>query len=613
MAFDERFLEELKARLSLAEVVGRRVKLTRRGREHLGLCPFHNEKTPSFTVSDAKGFFHCFGCQAHGSVFDFVMRTEGLSFPEAVEKLAREAGMEPPRSTPEARAADAARAGLYDLMEQATQWFQSQLRTAAGARALGYLRDRGLDEATIARFRLGYAPDHRAMLKQAMAARGFAVERQLEAGLLVAPKGGGEPYDRFRDRITFPIADRRGRIIAFGARAMGDAKPKYLNSPDTPLFHKGRSLYNLAAARAAAHEAGAVIAAEGYMDVIALCRAGLGHAVAPLGTALTEEQLAELWRMAAEPILCFDGDEAGRRAAHRAAMRALPLLKPGFSLRFVELPPGEDPDSLLQARGAAALRQLFETTTPLVELVWRRELEGRALDTPERRASFRSDLGRLVQTIGDAGVREYYRREFQSRLQQLFPDPRVRGPEPRWRGAGPARPSSRVPPSRLNAGLVNARNREQEILSIVLRFPALADEVLEDLNSLHFQASDLDRLRRAILEVVGSGDGLDLGRLRHDFSGGGLSKLIEQLTGPKGPGFRALRPDVTLEQARVVLADAIASHRLSTLEDEMREATAAAEREPCEANVARLSALKAELERARDEARRAAGADSFGM
>lgn len=613
MAFDERFLEELKARLSLVEVVARRVKLTRRGREHTGLCPFHNEKTPSFTVSDAKGFFHCFGCQAHGSVFDFVMRTEGLSFPEAVEKLAREAGMEPPRATPEARAADAARAGLYELMEQAAQWFHSQLRTSAGARALAYLRGRGLDEAAIARFRLGYAPDSRAMLKQAMAARGFSVERQLEAGLLVAPEGGGEPYDRFRDRVIFPIGDRRGRTIAFGARAMGEAKPKYLNSPETPLFHKGRALYNHAEARAAAHEAGTVIAAEGYMDVIALCRAGLAHSVAPLGTALTEEQLAELWRAAPEPILCFDGDEAGRRAARRAAARALPMLKPGHSLRFVELPQGEDPDSLLQARGAAALRQLFETTTPLVELLWRRELEGRTLDTPERRASFRSDLSGVVQTIGDRSVREYYAREFGARLQRLFPDPRAGGLRPARRAAGPVRPASLVPPARLAAGLVNARNREQEILSIVLRFPALADEALEDLNSLHFQASDLDRLRRAILEVVGSGDGLDLGRLRHDFTGGGLSNLIEHLTGPKGPGFRALRPEVTLEQARLVLADAIASHRLSTLEDEMREAVAAAEREPCEANDARLSALKVELERARDEARREAGADSLGM
>jgi DNA primase len=271
------------------------------------------------------------------------------------------------------------------------------------------------------------------MLKQALSARGFAEALQLEAGMLVAPEGGGEPYDRFRDRIVFPIADRRGRTIAFGARAMGDVKPKYLNSPDTPLFHKGRSLYNLAEARSAAHDAGTVIAAEGYMDVIALCRAGLAHSVAPLGTALTEEQLGELWRMAAEPILCFDGDEAGRRAAHRAAERALPLLKAGFSLRFVELLPGEDPDSLLQSRGAAALRQAFETTTPLGELLWRRAVEGRALDTPERRAGFRKELGELVGRIDDPTVRDYYGRDFKARLDGLF------APPARGAAAGPTR------------------------------------------------------------------------------------------------------------------------------------------------------------------------------
>ena len=600
MAFPDRFLEELRGRVSLVELVGRRVKLTRRGRESTGLCPFHNEKTPSFTVSDAKGFYHCFGCQAHGSAFDFVMQTEGLGFPEAVEKLAREAGMEIPRPSPEARAAEEARAGLHELLEQAARWFQSQLRTQAGARALAYLRARGLDEATIQRFGLGFAPDHRGMLKQALSARGFAVALQLEAGMLVAPEGGGEPYDRFRDRIVFPIADRRGRTIAFGARAMGDVKPKYLNSPDTPLFHKGRSLYNLAEARAAAHDAGTAIAAEGYMDVIALCRAGLAHSVAPLGTALTEEQLGELWRMAAEPILCFDGDEAGRRAAHRAAERALPLLKAGFSLRFVELPPGEDPDSLLQSRGAAALRQAFETTTPLGELLWRRAVEGRALDTPERRAGFRKELGELVGRIDDPTVRDYYGRDFKVRLDGLFAPPRGAPPQAR---RGFARFPG--PPQRIAARLAlgpgeGPRARERLILALALNHPDLLDDVLEELNALEFQAPDLDRLRRAILEQAGLGGGLDLARLKQHFTGSALSTLVEDLTGPKASSLEPFaRPGAALDEARKGWAFVLGLHRLSGVEAEIRDAEAALEAEWTDAAWARLQAAQAERERAR--------------
>ena len=614
MRFSPQFLDDLRARLPVSEVVRQRVQLKKAGREWKGLSPFNKERTPSFFVNDDKAMWFDFSSGQNGTIFDFVMRTEGLSFPEAVERLARDVGMEVPRPTPEARAADEARAGLHELMESAAQWFQSQLRTAAGGRALAYLRARGLDDASIRRFRLGFAPDHRAMLKQALEARGFGRAKQLEAGVLVAPEGGGEPYDRFRDRIVFPIGDRRGRVIAFGARAMADVKPKYLNSPDTPLFHKGATLYNFSEARKAAHEAAAIIVAEGYMDVIALTRAGLAHAVAPLGTALTETQIELLWKTCAEPILCFDGDKAGRWAAHRAAERALPLLKAGYSLRFVELPPGEDPDSLLQARGAAALRQLFENTTPLDELLWRRALEGRPLDTPERRAKFRKDLRELARLPGDPIVREHYEREFDVRFQQLFPDPRRRTRDKGWEKRPSAYNAGLLgSPAQLNAGVANARNREQEILSILLRFPPLADELLEELISLHFQAPDLDRLRGAILEVVGSGSGLDLGRLRHDFTDGSLSNLIDRLAGPKGPGFRALRPGVTLDQARVVLEDAIASHRLAELENEMREATANAEREPSEANHARIVALLAELERARNAASREAGAEDLRM
>ncbi|HZD26552.1 MAG TPA: DNA primase, partial [Alphaproteobacteria bacterium] len=404
MAFPQAFLDELRARTGLAELVGRRVRLVRRGREHTGLCPFHNEKTPSFTVNEDKGFYHCFGCGAHGSAIDFVMQTENLSFPEAVEKLALEAGLEVPRERPEDREREARRRSLYDVMEAAAEWFEAQLAGQIGAGARDYLAGRGVRPQTVGRFRLGYAPERREALKAALLARGFAEAQLVEAGLLIRPEDGGDSYDRFRQRLIFPITDRRGRVVAFGGRALAEQKAKYLNSPETPLFHKGRLLYNLAGAREAVREAGTVLVTEGYMDVIALAEAGFGHAVAPLGTALTEEQMQELWRLAPEPVLCFDGDNAGQRAAFRAAERALPLLKPGHSFRFVGLPPGEDPDSLVRGQGAGAMRALVEAAEPLGAVIWRMATEGQSFNTPERRAGLRQALREAVARIADPVV-----------------------------------------------------------------------------------------------------------------------------------------------------------------------------------------------------------------
>ncbi|MEE8443781.1 MAG: DNA primase, partial [Alphaproteobacteria bacterium] len=329
MAFPPRFLDDIRDRAGLVDIVGRRVKLTRKGREHSGLCPFHNEKTASFTVSEDKGFYHCFGCAAHGDVIAFVMNTENLSFPEAVEQLAGLAGLPMPVESPEERAREQRRAGLAEAVEAAAVWFESQLRAPTGKAALNYLRGRGLDDETTARFRLGYAPGSGDSLNQALTAQGFEEKTLIEAGLLRRPGDGRAPYGFFRDRVMFPIADKRGRTVAFGARLMGDAKAaKYINSPETPLFHKGATLYNLNLAIPALREGAEVIVAEGYMDVIALDAAGFHGAVAPLGTALTEAQIGALWRHAAEPVLCFDGDDAGARAAGRAAERALPLLRP---------------------------------------------------------------------------------------------------------------------------------------------------------------------------------------------------------------------------------------------------------------------------------------------
>ena len=371
MAFPPGFLDELRTRHSLSDVVGRKVTLKRKpNAEYAGLCPFHHEKSPSFTVNDKKGFFYCFGCHEKGDVVGFVMKTEGLSFPEAVEKLAREVNLPVPHATPVERERAERVSTLQQVVEEAARWFQKQLRLPVGRQGLDYLRGRGLDDTTIDDFRLGFAPDSRDGLLAHLKRENVPIDKIVEAGLAIQPEDSSrEPYDRFRGRVMFPINDRRGRVIAFGGRVMGAGEPKYLNSPETPLFHKGANLYCLDRARQAATKDQPVIVAEGYMDVIALHGAGFTGAVAPLGTALTEGQLGELWKLADEPYLCFDGDNAGRRAASRAAERALPLLRAGKSLRFLSLPAGEDPDSLIRTRGADAMRRSLDLARSLSDVV----------------------------------------------------------------------------------------------------------------------------------------------------------------------------------------------------------------------------------------------------
>lgn len=535
MAFPSGFLEELRDRLPLSEVVGRRVKLTRKGRELSGLCPFHSEKTPSFWVNDEKGVFHCFGCAASGDGVEFVMRTEGLSFPEAVERLAGLAGMEVPHTSPEERACEERRKTLVDATEAACQWFEKQLRTEAAQRAVAYLKARGLDGKTAARFRLGYAPDARAALRAAMNAAGFADALLAEAGLIGIPEDGGVPYDRFRDRIVFPIADARGRIIAFGGRALADHQgAKYLNSPETPLFNKSRVLYGLPFARAAAQEKGEIVVVEGYMDAIALHQAGIAHAVAPLGTAVTEEHIEALWRLAAEPILCLDGDSAGMRAAARAAERAIPILRPGFSLRFATLPEGEDPDSLVRKPGAeggpAAFARILAAARPMVEEIWRGETEGRVFDTPERRAGLEARLEALANRIRDGRVRGHYRTVLRdklrammaphggqaSRAQQSGPGSRPgsgwASPQFRdsaWRSKGLGYPTGRAgkPSAFERLAGVQARFDAQNMLErLLLAAPILHSKILgqvaEDLGSISFFDRLLDSLRAEVLHLA---------------------------------------------------------------------------------------------------------------
>ena len=582
MAFPPQFLDELRARLSVSDVVGRKVRLVRKGREHSGLCPFHNEKTPSFTVNDEKGFYHCFGCGAHGDVIGFAMETEGLSFPEAIEKLAGEAGLEVPRASPEERARDVRRATLYDVVEQACLWFEAQLRSPEGRAGHDYLRRRGYSDADIARHRLGYAPDGRGRLAAALKAHGIERGQLVEAGLIKLADNGGEPRDYFFNRVIFPIGDRRGRIIAFGGRILDDGQPKYLNSPDTPLFHKGRVLYGWANAREAARDSGTVIVTEGYTDVIALVRAGFGYSVAPLGTALTEEQIVELWRMADEPVLCFDGDNAGQRAAFRAANRALPLLKPGKSLRFVVLPAGEDPDSLIRGQGPTAMTALIERARPLVDIIWDMERAQGRIDTPEQRAALEGRLNTRVAEIAERGVQYQYQQEFRTRLRELL--------RPQWRNTGgkagglrdqkrggnrskygnfgakqeQVRAAGIQPPG--NFGALN-RLHDHMLLALLINHPTLIDSAVEPLGDISLNSEPLDRMLREILNQTVNSPELDSPALQRHLHETGFADQLGMVLHPRiYRQASGTAPDAHPDDAATLLQDIVLRNRRSRLE-----------------------------------------------
>jgi len=575
MSIAPEFVDELRSRLSIASVIGGRVRLQKRGRDHTGLCPFHKEKTPSFTVSEEKGFFHCFGCGAHGDVVGFVMRSDNLSFPEAVERLARDAGMQVPASTPEERQREEQRATLHSALEAAAAWFEAQLRAGIGRPGLDYFKRRGLQDETIARFRLGYAPDSRSGLKDALAKAGIGEALMLDAGLIIRPEEGRTTYDRFRGRVMFPIADRRGRVIAFGGRILDQGEPKYLNSPETALFHKGRTLYGQAQAARAARESGEIVVCEGYMDVIALAEAGFAGAVAPLGTALTEGQIAELWRLVPEPILCFDGDAAGQRAAARAVERALPLLQPGKSLRFAVLPPGEDPDTLIRARGPAAMREVLAEARPLIDLLWDQELEKGPTDTPERRAGFRLRLRDRVRLIAERTVHEGYRAELERRMAAAFAGP----PTARGRPFTPQKGR----PGAVEIGGMGARagtkglerQPEEVVLALLVNHPHLAAAHGEELAQANFRAGGLDKLRQAIIDLAAGHPDLDSETVKLHLNEMGFAQALQGLldrtkdkrfTLPTAPAERAaegLREQLGLMRERAaVLERDMAARRL---------------------------------------------------
>ncbi|MBL8660790.1 MAG: DNA primase [Rhodospirillales bacterium] len=507
MAIPAEFLEELKARVDLVSIVARRVALTRKGREHLGLCPFHQEKTPSFTVNEQKGFYHCFGCGAHGSAIDFVMQADRLEFRDAVASLAALAGLSVPDEDKVRRPEDDQRARLYAVNEAATQCFEAALRATDGRDALAYVRSRDLGRELIGRFRLGYAADGGG-LRAALRRDGFSDEIMVAAGLLVRGDDSGRPpYPRFRNRVMFPIADAQGRILGFGGRSLGDAQPKYLNTAETEVFHKGRLLYGLALAGEAARRRRTIIVVEGYMDVIGLARTGIDHAVAPLGTALTEDQLRLLWRLVPEPILCFDPDRAGRRAAMRAAERALPLLRAGIGLRFAFLATdtGDDPDGVARRYPRQFLDRAFTEAVALSDVVLWMETGGVTTFSPEDRAAVEARLRRRLERVGDPDVRAHFLRDFRNRLWQRERRPvrQARGFSPPWRGRWEEPPpvASGGPRVRPPSALAVA---ERTLLACLLNNPPFYAQAEEALGSLTFSEAGSERLRQALVDVLAS-------------------------------------------------------------------------------------------------------------
>jgi DNA primase len=622
--FDERLLDEIKARLRLSDVIGRTVKLRRQGREYVGLSPFTKEKSPSFFVNDDKGFFHDFSSGKHGDLITFLQETERLSFPEAVERLAAEAGVALPALDPRGAEEDKKRQGLHDWLQAAAAWFQGELRRPGGAQARAYLERRGLKEADWSRFGLGYAPPDRTRLKDYLVAKGAKPAELADAGLLIAPEEGGAPYDRFRERIIFPIADARGRIVSFGGRALDpEARAKYLNGPETSLFHKGRVLYGLPEARKLLHAGGdraALVVVEGYMDVIACQRAGIAG-VAPLGTALTEEQMEVIWRLHPEPTLCFDADAAGRRAASRAIDRALPLIRPGKSLCFASLMGGKDADDVLREQGPAALKAQLAETTPLAEALFVRERDLEPLDTPERRTALKIRLRQAAGAVTDGELAQAYRQELLERFEALFPSSRPRdgvrgepgprdgargrgrpGPGSRWRGSGmtgemPPTPEGKAAAKRLATAL---DPMAAALVKGAIADPAVLEGHLEELEQLGFGEPALAELAKEIIRLRLEGDVLDTGALARHLAGkgyGGLLSEVDKAAGRSGAPF--LDSNLSPSDARAQWSHAFGSMtRMAALEDALSSAKAELEDADDAARLVRLKTERDALKRA---------------
>ncbi len=557
MSFPKPFLEEIRSRVALSDVIGKRVKLTRAGREFKACCPFHKEKSPSFTVNDQKGFYHCFGCGAGGDVINFVMAHDNLTFPDAIEHLAGLAGLEVPKQTPAEAEAWKQHKSLTDLLEQAALWYSDQLYNSNNKKALEYLLKRGLEDKTICSFRLGYAPveDDKALQKM-LEKKGFSVKDMVEVGLLrpsTREKGGFYPF--FRGRAIFPVMDAQGKVVAFGGRTLPenaggvkenpeDPPPKYINSSESSVFHKGRILYGLNKARLASAKGEPIVVVEGYMDVIALHQAGITAAVAPMGTALTETQIFEIWKSMSHsgprmPVLCFDGDNAGQRAAGRSLERLLPILKPDHSATFAFLPEGHDPDTLLRTGGVPAMKKVLESAISLTDMLWLEELKNRRLDQPEARAGFKMALEKRLATISDSDVQRFFRSEVSQRIEETFFAQKSKN-KVNQAPSGGARPWKRPPQSLAHQELrpmttmvsparKNEYLREKILLIAMINHPALFDEYGEAFGMLELGDQGLDNLRQEIVLALSGEERFDSEGLRHYLSSRGFDDIMTEV------------------------------------------------------------------------------------
>ncbi len=592
MPLPSHFLDELRARLPVSQVVGRVVRLIRGSRgEYKGLCPFHNEKTPSFTVNDDKGFFHCFGCGAHGDAIGFLMQHDGLDFMTAVERLAGEAGLPVPRPDPAERERQQRQATLVEVLEAAARAFEAALDGPDGRAARAYLDGRGVAPATRQRFRLGYAPGDGRGLLDRLTADGADPAMLIEAGLLRPGQDGRPPYPMFRDRLIFPVTDARDRVVGFGARLLAGEGPKYLNSADGPLFHKGRLLYNLPAARTAARAGQPVLLVEGYMDVIALADAGYAAAVAPLGTAVTEDQLDLLWRLDPGPVLCFDGDAAGQRAAWRAADRALARLKPDQTLKFAFLPAGEDPDSLVRGSGAAALEPVLAAAQPLAEILWQREAAARRLDDPGARAGLQAALDRLAASIAHPELSRFYRGEFRRRIGDAFFARRD------GRRGTPGGTTAAAPKPQSPQGAAGDRRQRigRLLVGLMIRQPVLFEAHGEDFATLDPIDGEADRLRAAVADLLDREPGLDSAALcRHLDDNGWRAARLRLLAADKAVEAAAGVPEDPV-RAGLLWRELAQEWLVLRLRADLEAARRAFVDDPSEPNQTRFLALQAQL------------------
>ena len=620
MRFEPRLLDEIRARLTLSDIVGRRGTWDRRktqpGRgDFWACCPFHQEKSPSFHVDDRRNRYKCFGCGASGDHFTFLCETEGLSFPEAVERLAGQAGVALPAPDPQAARREQKRAGLADICEMAAQFFQAEYAGPRGEPARAYTARRGLTPETLREFRFGFAPDSRDALKTFLSARDIPEAAMIEAGLLIKPEDGRPAYDRFRGRLMIPIQDERGRVVAFGGRTLSpDGQPKYLNSPETPLFHKGIMLFNAHRAREPAFKSGEALVVEGYLDAIALWQAGIHHVVASLGTAFTEDQIVRLWKFAPEPVICFDGDAAGVSAAHRAIDRIFPVLKSGYSFQFCFLPDGMDPDDLVKQRGLEGFHGEVARAQSLFDVVWDREISVARLDTPERKAALEKRFDDLIGTIRDERVRRRYQLDLKFKLSNLFFE---QARQLRRGGKKAAEDNGPFVKAKEGVSETDDFGNERLVLGLCMRFPHLLDRYYERLSRLPLENDLHRRFRDVLCRIVDEIEGAPISELTREYDEPLRDLMYEMMLETIGlqqqkgavfsvlnhrfPVLRANPPEDFIEAAFLHFLDVL---ELNALEDELNSELAVSDEQLDETAWMRIQAMTQDLSRRREECAR---------